>query len=161
LIGCKMLRSARAPRKLWSLVLQHRCYATAPVPAETLKTPELEKGDHVKEMELRTMQAPNRSKTWAASQRPRSEAFNHPRFEGAILEMQPRPVAAIDLIGEQPVRYINQRIAVCDGGGGPRGHPKIFINVDKPGSHPCGYCGIRYAASKDKHEALSAVGAAA
>jgi hypothetical protein len=99
LIGCKMLRSARAPRKPWSLVLRHRCYATAPVPAETVKTPELEKGDHVKEMELRTMQAPNRSKTWAASQRPRSEAFNHPRFEGAILEMQVLPHCSLQSHG--------------------------------------------------------------
>jgi NADH dehydrogenase (ubiquinone) Fe-S protein 6 len=49
-------------------------------------------------------------------------------------------MAAIELIAEQPIHYIDDRIAVCDGGGGPRGHPKIFINVDKPGSHACGYC---------------------
>ncbi len=91
LIGCRMLRSARTPHQLRSLVFRYRCYATAPVPAETLKTPELEKRDHVKELELRTRQAPNRLKTWAASQRPRSEAFNQPRFEGAILEMQVWP----------------------------------------------------------------------
>jgi len=69
-------------------------------------------------------------------------------------------MAAIELIAEQPIIYIKERIAVCDGGGGPRGHPKIFINVDKPGAHACGYCGLRYAASKSQHEALSAVGAA-
>lgn len=92
-----MLRLARAPQQLRSLVLRHRCYATAPVPAETLKTPELEKRDHAKELELRTMQAPNRLKTWAASQRPRSEAFNQPRFERAILEMQVWPHAVFNL----------------------------------------------------------------
>ena len=25
-------------------------------------------------------------------------------------------------------------------GGGPLGHPKIYINLDKPGPHPCSYC---------------------
>jgi hypothetical protein len=127
--GCTMLRSARALRLPRSFIPRHGCcYSTAPVPAETLLTPEIEKGDQAREIELRTKQAPNRSKTWAPSQRPRSDAFNHPRFEGAILEMQvrlglychlmvkPRPVAAIDLIAEQPIRYVGERIAVCDGG---------------------------------------------
>jgi hypothetical protein len=25
-------------------------------------------------------------------------------------------------------------------GGGPLGHPKIYINLDKPGPHACTYC---------------------
>jgi hypothetical protein len=84
---CTMLRLARSLR-LPPSFLRYRCYSTSPVPAETLVTPEIEKADRTKEVELRTMQAPNRSKTWAPSQRPRSDAFNQPRFEGAILEMQ-------------------------------------------------------------------------
>jgi hypothetical protein len=89
--GCTMLRSARVLRLPRSFIPRHGCcYSTAPVPAETLLTPEIEKGDQAREIELRTKQAPNRSKTWAPSQRPRSDAFNHPRFEGAILEMQVR-----------------------------------------------------------------------
>lgn len=32
----------------------------------------------------------------------------------------------------------------CDGGGGPLGHPRIFINTDKPKICWCTYCGIPY-----------------
>ena len=32
----------------------------------------------------------------------------------------------------------------CDGGGGPLGHPKVYINLDKPGPQSCPYCGLRY-----------------
>ena len=53
-------------------------------------------------------------------------------------------MAAIELIHRQPVRWSKERVAVCDGGGGPLGHPKIFINVDKPEITPCGYCGLPF-----------------
>jgi hypothetical protein len=66
-------------------------YSTSVVPPKVLITPEVSKEEETKAMELRTQQAPNRNKTWAKSQRPRSDAFNHPRFEGAILEMQVFP----------------------------------------------------------------------
>ncbi len=56
----------------------------------------------------------------------------------------------IGMIEQDPIRLVNARKAVCDGGesasplsrslgltsctgGGPLGHPKIFINLDKPG----------------------------
>lgn len=94
-------------------------------------------------------QAPNRTTTWAPSQRPRSEAMTGPRFEQADLTLQPRPYAAIDLIAQQPVRYVSGHKAVCDGEKGPQqGHPRIYINVDKPGAHACLYCGLRYANTK-------------
>ena len=32
----------------------------------------------------------------------------------------------------------------CDGGGGPLGHPRIFINTDKPQICWCTYCGTPY-----------------
>lgn len=34
--------------------------------------------------------------------------------------------------------------ASCDGGGGALGHPKIFINLDKPQICWCTYCGIPF-----------------
>jgi len=58
--------------------------------------------------------------------------------------LQPRPMAAIELIHKQPVRWIKERTATCDGGGGPLGHPRIFINVDKPQICWCTYCGVPY-----------------
>ncbi|KAF8460609.1 hypothetical protein BDZ91DRAFT_738806 [Kalaharituber pfeilii] len=98
----------------------------------------------------RSMQAPNRSTTWSSRQNPRELAMTGPRFEQTIMEAQPRPYAAIELIHAQPVRFVDQHVAVCDGGGGPAGHPKIYINVDKPEIIPCGYCGLPFAYSHHK-----------
>ncbi|KAK7514386.1 NADH-ubiquinone oxidoreductase [Phyllosticta citriasiana] len=94
---------------------------------------------------LRTQQAPNRKGIWSRSQQPRERAMAGPRFEQTIIADQPRPHAAIDLIHKQPVRWVNERQASCDGGGGPLGHPRIFINVDKPKIAWCTYCGLPFA----------------
>ncbi|KAK6333819.1 hypothetical protein TWF730_004002 [Orbilia blumenaviensis] len=96
-------------------------------------------------LELQANQAPNRKLTWARSQQPRAEAMTGPRFEQTDLALQPRPMAAIELIHEEPVRFVHEHVVVCDGGGGPLGHPKIYINVDKPEVVPCGYCGLPFA----------------
>ncbi|KAK4541097.1 hypothetical protein LTR36_008322 [Oleoguttula mirabilis] len=93
----------------------------------------------------RVMQAPNREMVWSRSQKPRAEAMMGPRFEQTIMEDQPRPYAAIDLIHKQPVRWTKARSVSCDGGGGPLGHPRIFINVDKPQICMCNYCGLPFA----------------
>lgn len=39
---------------------------------------------------VRTLQAPNRAGTWAASQKSREEAMSGPRFEQTIMELQVR-----------------------------------------------------------------------
>lgn len=98
---------------------------------------------------IKETQAPNRKETWAPSQRPRADAMTGPMFDGVDLETQPQPYAAIDLIAQTPIHYVYHQ-AVCDGNdegehGGVQGHPKIYINVDKPGIHVCTYCGTRYA----------------
>lgn len=36
---------------------------------------------------------------------------------------------AIDLIAAQPPIGSTKRVVACDGGGGPLGHPKVFINL--------------------------------
>ncbi|KAI8140542.1 zinc-finger domain-containing protein [Fennellomyces sp. T-0311] len=102
-----------------------------------------------KEVAPAVTQSPNRATTWSRDQRPKHEAMKGPRFEQMNLETQPNSMAAIDLIAEEPVRFVNQRIASCDGGGGPLGHPKVYINLDKPGAHACGYCGVRF--QKEDH----------
>ncbi len=58
--------------------------------------------------------------------------------------MQPRPYAAIELIHKQPVSWRKERVVSCDGGGGPLGHPRIFINLDKPQINWCTYCGLPF-----------------
>ena len=95
----------------------------------------------------RLQQAPNRLTRWSRSQRPRSEAMVGPRFEQMNVEYQPRPYAAIDLIHKQPVHWTEKRQVSCDGGGGPLGHPRIFINVDKPQICMCTYCGLPFVRS--------------
>ncbi|TKX26820.1 zinc finger domain-containing protein 2 [Elsinoe australis] len=99
---------------------------------------------------MRVMQAPNRQATWSRSQQPREKAMVGPRFEQTIMEDQPRPQAAIDLIHKQPVRWLKTRTTSCDGGGGPLGHPRIFINVDKPQICWCTYCGVPFAHEKHR-----------
>ncbi|GAA5841733.1 hypothetical protein JCM11251_007069 [Rhodosporidiobolus azoricus] len=105
---------------------------------------------------VNTSQAPNRSAVWSKSQAARTEAMVGPRFEQTSEEFQPRPLAAIELIQEEPIRIVQGRVAACDGGGGALGHPRIFINLDQTpethgngGVHACTYCGIRY--QKDTH----------
>ncbi|KAI6132834.1 ubiquinone oxidoreductase 20 kd subunit [Pisolithus sp. B1] len=84
-------------------------------------------------------QAPNYPTPWSTNQRPRPAARSGPRFEQTAMELQPNPLSALELIANEPVRIVQGRRAVCDGGGGALGHPKIFINLDKPGPHACGY----------------------
>ncbi|KAI8340799.1 zinc-finger domain-containing protein [Chlamydoabsidia padenii] len=100
---------------------------------------------------IQTEQAPNRVDTWAPDQRPKKEALVGPRFEQTDLSTQPNPMAAIELIAEEPVRIVHQRIVSCDGGDAALGHPKVYINLDKPGAHACGYCGIRFQKPEDHH----------
>ncbi|KAF8425480.1 hypothetical protein EV426DRAFT_47435 [Tirmania nivea] len=127
-----------------------RSYSTQPASPPTKIDTETEIERTEVAERARTMQAPNRATVWSDMQNPRGVAMSGPRFEQTELEAQPRPYAAIELIHEQPVRFVDKRIAVCDGGGGPAGHPKIFINVDKPEIIPCGYCGLPYAYSHNK-----------
>ncbi|KAN0124756.1 Zinc-finger domain containing protein [Russula decolorans] len=89
-------------------------------------------------------QSPNHAATWSANQRPRPAGQSGPRFEQTVMELQPNPLSAMELIANEPTRVIHGRKAICDGGAGPLGHPKIYINLDKPGPHPCGYCGLRF-----------------
>jgi hypothetical protein len=61
----------------------------APVPIkEQDAAGKLEKLERLEDSAIFEQQAPNRVQTWAPSQRPRSDAFNHPRFEKTALEMQ-------------------------------------------------------------------------
>ncbi|KAG9222801.1 hypothetical protein CCMSSC00406_0000510 [Pleurotus cornucopiae] len=96
-------------------------------------------------------QAPNYPSTWSTSQNPRPAGSSGPRFEQTAMEVQPNPLSAMELIANEPIRLVHGRKAVCDGGGGPLGHPKIYINLDQPGPRPCGYCGIRFEQAPHDH----------
>ncbi len=35
-------------------------------------------------------------------------------------------------------------VVACDGGGGPLGHPRVYLNITTSGVIDCPYCGRRY-----------------
>ncbi|RFU26688.1 hypothetical protein B7463_g9659, partial [Scytalidium lignicola] len=120
-----------------------------PTPAPLQDKPLQESVDEGEKFRL--MQEPNRAGTWSRSQQPRAAAMTGPRFEQTIMHAQPAPHAAIELIHKQPVRWTSERVVECDGGGGPLGHPRIFINLDKPEIVPCTYCGLPYGNEHHRH----------
>ncbi|CAJ0574012.1 unnamed protein product, partial [Mesorhabditis spiculigera] len=55
------------------------------------------------------------------------------------------PNVAQDLVAEKPPKDCgHEHVIHCDGGHPALGHPRVFINLDKPGVHSCGYCGNRF-----------------
>ena len=57
---------------------------------------------------------------------------------------------AIDLVAEEPIALVHDNHIWCNGGGLALGHPKVYINLDKPEIGVCGYCGKRFLESKHK-----------
>lgn len=137
-----MLRSVRPTSRLGRNFIRYKSITG-------LTKPELEKNPLAQ-------QAPNRTEPWAPSQESRGNILTRfaYRFIQKNLADQPRPYSAMELISKQPIRYLKPEegnIAVCDGNRGStlQGHPKIFINLDRPHPATCGYCGLRYA--KEAH----------
>jgi NADH dehydrogenase (ubiquinone) Fe-S protein 6 len=48
------------------------------------------------------------------------------------------------LVAEQAPVACEDHVTWCDGGHPAMGHPKVYINLDKAGTHACGYCGKRF-----------------
>jgi NADH dehydrogenase (ubiquinone) Fe-S protein 6 len=106
-----------------------------------------------KETTTALKQAPNRSTPWSDSQASRSQVLNHAKFLQKNLSEQPAPPSAMELIHQQPVRFVNDRIAVCAGNKQRgQGHPKVYINLEPKRAHSCGYCGLKYAMEGYKGE---------
>ena len=40
---------------------------------------------------------------------------------------------------------VEEQVIACDGGDGPLGHPRVFLNLGDKGEIECPYCGRRYA----------------
>ena len=36
--------------------------------------------------------------------------------------------------------YIDEMVAACNGGGGPLGHPRVYLNLGPAGKVECPYC---------------------
>jgi len=40
--------------------------------------------------------------------------------------------------------YIDEMVAACNGGGGPLGHPRVYLNLAPSGRVECPYCSRLY-----------------
>ena len=40
--------------------------------------------------------------------------------------------------------YSDSEVVCCDGGDGPLGHPRVYLNMEGKGWIDCPYCGRRY-----------------
>ena len=40
--------------------------------------------------------------------------------------------------------YIDEMVAACNGGGGPLGHPRVYLNLAPAGKTECPYCSRLY-----------------
>lgn len=49
---------------------------------------------------------------------------------------------------EQP-EYVDTATVDCDGGGGPLGHPRVFLKIGDGGEITCPYCSRRYVLSEN------------
>lgn len=72
--------------------------------------------------------------------------YRRSRFEGVTGKIVNKNFA-IDLVNEEPIVVTDQRV-VWSSGGGPLGHPKVYINLDPPEVHVCGYSGRRFIKKK-------------
>ena len=61
-------------------------------------------------------QAPNHPTPWSTNQQQRPVAGHNPRLEQTVMELQPNPLSAMELIAREPIRFVHGRKAVCDGG---------------------------------------------
>ena len=61
-------------------------------------------------------QAPNHPTPWSTNQQQRPVAGHNPRLEQTVMELQPNPLSAMELVSREPIRLIHGRKAVCDGG---------------------------------------------
>lgn len=77
---------------------------------------------------LITHQSPNCSAAWSISQRPREDALASSRFIQIDLKKQPFTASAMSYVLNDPIELVQGRKTYCDGGG-PLGHPKVYINL--------------------------------
>jgi uncharacterized Zn-finger protein len=61
-----------------------------------------------------------------------------------------RGQAMPDVTEEIEVIYVDSRTAVCDGGGGALGHPRVFLAIDDSNEVECPYCSRRFIFSPEQ-----------
>ncbi len=48
--------------------------------------------------------------------------------------------------------YVEETIVACNGGGGPLGHPKVYLNLSAEGRVECPYCSRLYLRGQSSHK---------
>ncbi|ELU16374.1 hypothetical protein CAPTEDRAFT_227786 [Capitella teleta] len=94
--------------------------------------------------------SPNIEKTTHTGQKFDEDDYRKARFLNKSKHVNPN--FAVDLIAEDPVVLCTKRV-VPSNSGGALGHPKVYINLDKPGIHSCGYSGRKFVLQKYYDEA--------
>ncbi|WP_026989361.1 zinc-finger domain-containing protein [Fodinicurvata sediminis] len=49
--------------------------------------------------------------------------------------------------------YVDEETVACDGGGGPLGHPRVWLNMEGQGEIDCPYCGRHFVLSEEGRKA--------
>ncbi|KII68224.1 putative NADH dehydrogenase [ubiquinone] iron-sulfur protein 6, mitochondrial [Thelohanellus kitauei] len=75
--------------------------------------------------------------------------FRNIRYKEATREVNPN--ISREIMKQTPPIVVKNRIHACDGGRAGVGHPRVFINLDKPGYKTCGYCGTKYILDNEEH----------
>jgi NADH dehydrogenase (ubiquinone) Fe-S protein 6 len=132
-------------------ILHETAQDATPLPSASTTRPVKSPLPQVSSSELPVEKASLWKRRWTSSMRTKEEAMRGPRFEYANLAMQPMPRPAIDLVHEEPVFKTDKRVIYCDGGEGALGHPKVYINLDKPEIAICGYCGKQFIKTNEEH----------
>ena len=55
-----------------------------------------------------------------------------------------------DVTEDRGVIYVDSKTAVCEGGIGVLGHPRVFLAIDQTGEVECPYCSRRFVYAPDK-----------
>ena len=62
-------------------------------------------------------------------------------------------MAAIDPTDPTETSYVETATVSCDGGGGPLGHPRVFLNLEEHGEVDCPYCSHKFILAEGAQEA--------
>jgi len=48
--------------------------------------------------------------------------------------------------------YVDEPVVACNGGGGPLGHPKVYLNLSAEGRVECPYCSRLFLRGESPHK---------
>jgi len=145
---------------IWRSVFRNRILYYRSIASTTSSTPTTSIAHPPAEKELTTKPKPQPGTTLANELKydevtHTGQAWDDEDYRLARFTYKPKqvnPNVAMRLIAEIAPQPVDARVTACDGGGGALGHPKIYINLDKPGNHACGYCGLRFYKEGQDHD---------